>query len=498
MSASNTSEGAERVEGQGAVGRAVGLAAPRVFHGLRMTASVALAMGIAFWLRLDNPFWAPLTAAIVCQPSIGASLRKGQFRVIGTFIGAIAIVVLTAVMPQSRIGVLAGLFAWAGLAAFAGTLLRNNAAYAASLAGYTAAIVFSDGISTTPNDVFLLAVARATEITIGVLSAGLVLAATDFGHARLQLGKTISEVIFATANGLVDTLAMRVGPSESRDKRRELIGRVIALDPLTDDAMGESAELRYRSRTLQAGLEGLMVLLGAWLGVGARLDAMPDDYARTEAAVLLPAVAGLGGLDWCDAPAEARRYCLDAAKQILARPVRAVSARLLADRVAQTLLGLARAANGLALITTPRQALPDRGRAHFYVPDLLPAVLNALRVVAVMAVASIIWVETAWPGGQSIVLFSSIITILFAPQAERAYAISRQFALGVFAAVVLAAIVKFAVLPQQQTFLAARAGDRGGFGACRCLRRRHLVEVLLHAHHFPFPGTARARQRDGV
>jgi Fusaric acid resistance protein family len=33
---------------------------------------------IAFWLELDNAFWAGTSAAIVCQPHLGASLRKGS------------------------------------------------------------------------------------------------------------------------------------------------------------------------------------------------------------------------------------------------------------------------------------------------------------------------------------------------------------------------------------------------------------------------------------
>src|SRR6478672_6674909 len=54
--------------------------------GLRLWASVSLALYIAFWLQLDNAYWAGTSAAIVCQPSLGASLRKGWFRVIGTVV----------------------------------------------------------------------------------------------------------------------------------------------------------------------------------------------------------------------------------------------------------------------------------------------------------------------------------------------------------------------------------------------------------------------------
>src|ERR1700743_2789232 len=76
--------------------------APSLLFGLRLWASVSLALYVAFWLELDNPFWAGTSAAIVCQPQLGASLRKGWFRLIGTVIGATTIVVLTACFPQDR------------------------------------------------------------------------------------------------------------------------------------------------------------------------------------------------------------------------------------------------------------------------------------------------------------------------------------------------------------------------------------------------------------
>src|SRR5215470_1841785 len=103
-------------------------AAPPLLFGLRLWASVCLALYVAFWLELDNAFWAGTSAAIVCQPRLGASLRKGWFRMIGTVVGAIVIVVLTAFFPQDRAAFLVGLALWGAACAAAATLLRNFAA----------------------------------------------------------------------------------------------------------------------------------------------------------------------------------------------------------------------------------------------------------------------------------------------------------------------------------------------------------------------------------
>src|SRR6266481_4498822 len=120
---------------------AVKAGGPPLLFGLRLWASVCLALYVAFWLELDNAYWAGTSAAIMCQPQLGASLRKGWYRMIGTVVGAVAIVLLTACFPQDRAPFLIGLALWGAGCALVATLLRNFAAYAAALAGYTAAII---------------------------------------------------------------------------------------------------------------------------------------------------------------------------------------------------------------------------------------------------------------------------------------------------------------------------------------------------------------------
>src|ERR1700722_18853472 len=170
--------------------------APLLF-GVRLWASVCLALFVAFWLQLDSPFWAGTSAAVVCQPQLGASLRKGWFRMIGTVIGAVAIVVFTACFPQDRIGFFVLLALWGGLCAFVATVLRNFASYASALAGYTAAIIGADTLGATggaSSEVFLLAVFRASEICIGIVCAGIVFAGTDLGGAQRRLAASLANL----------------------------------------------------------------------------------------------------------------------------------------------------------------------------------------------------------------------------------------------------------------------------------------------------------------
>src|SRR6202011_3245916 len=110
-------------------------AGPPMLFGLRLWASVCLALYVAFWLELDNASWAGTSAALVCQPLLGASLCKGWFCLVRPLVGAVAIVMLTACFPQNRAGFLIGLALWGAVWGFVATLLGNFARYAAALAG---------------------------------------------------------------------------------------------------------------------------------------------------------------------------------------------------------------------------------------------------------------------------------------------------------------------------------------------------------------------------
>src|ERR1700726_520582 len=191
-------------------------AGPALLFGLRLWAAVCLALYIAFWLQLDNAYWAGTSAALVCQPHLGASLRKGWYRMIGTLVGAVAIVVMTACFPQDRAAFLVSLALWGAACALVATLLRNFASYAAALAGYTAAIIASDelgAIGGANGEAFTLAITRVSEIWIGIVCAGIVLAGTDFGGAPRRLAELLAGLAGDLASGFTATL--RRGSPES-------------------------------------------------------------------------------------------------------------------------------------------------------------------------------------------------------------------------------------------------------------------------------------------
>src|SRR5712671_3528165 len=440
--------------------------APLLF-GIRLWASVCLALFIAFWLELDNPFWAGTSAAIVCQLQLGASLRKGWFRMIGTVVGATAIVVLTACFPQDRIAFLVLLAFWGGLCAFAATVLRNFASYSAALAGYTAAIIAADTLGATGGaspDVCMLAVWRASESCIGIVCAGVVLAGTDLGGARRRVATLFAAISAEITGRFTGTLAL-AGPElpDTQPVRRELVRRVTALDPVIDEALGESSQLRYHSPVLQRAVDGLLAALAGWRTVAVHLVRASHHQAQQEADAVLQALpqdlrsAPVQGepARWIDDPVGLRQICEAAIRRLIALPAATPSLRLLSDQTAEVLAGISHALNGLALLAAdPARPVPRRGGVRLRVPAWLPSLVNAGRAFVTIGAVELFWIITEWPNGAGAITFAAVGVILLAPRADQAYAAAMSFMVGTALSAAFAAIIAFAVLPNSETYAA--------------------------------------------
>jgi uncharacterized membrane protein YccC len=309
-------------------------------------------------------------------------------------------------------------------------------------------------------EVFTLALTRVSEICIGIVCAGIVLAGTDFGQARHRLATQFAAISAEITGGLSGMLAGPVG-RETRSIRRDLIRRAIALDPVIDEAIGETSDLRSRQGGLHAALQGLFTALSGWRMVANHLELLPNYQQRQEADAVqrsLPWELQSGPMEggaprWTADPRRLRRVCATAVRALVMLPADTPSLRLLADGTAEALSGISRALSGLVLLTNPHQRAPQDRVVRFRVPDLLPAFVNAMRVFIVMSVVELFWIATAWPSGTSAITWSAIFVILYSPTADQAYANAKSHFIGIIPAAALAAIFKFAILPGSQTFV---------------------------------------------
>ena len=386
---------------------------------------------------------------------------------IGTIVGGVAIVVLTASFPQDRVGFLVGLTSWGAACALATTVFRNAFGFVAALAGITAVIIASDDLGATggpSGQVFMLAVTRCSEICIGIVSAGVILAGTDLGGAQRRLAVLFAAVGAGILGRFADALAL-AGPDfpDTQPVRVELVRRVFALDPVLEEAFGESSQLRAYKSVLMASVAGLFAAVAGWRTVAVCLAQLPDDQTRQEASAVLQilpvelrSVPAQGGPTcWITDPVGLRRISEAAVQRLIALPAHTPSLRLLADQTSEVLAGIIRALNGLALLVDDPSRPVAQGRGiRLGVPDWLPALVSAARALVAIGAFALFWIITAWPNGALAITFVVIGVLLFTPRADQAYAGAMSFAVGSGLAAALAVLINFAVLPGLETFIA--------------------------------------------
>ena len=417
---------------------------PSLLFGLRLWASVSLALYVAFWLELDNPYWAGTSAAIVCQPQLGASLRKGWFRMIGTVIGAAMSVVLVACFPQDRILFLGGLAVWGAACAFAATLLRNFASYAAALAGYTAAIIAGDLFGAVggvdANAAFLLAVARATRSASASsapasFSPAPILAAPGVGwlrSSRICLSRS-PPALSARWRRWDEIRRHAVRSSRIRsprcrpDSRDRPDTRGIGADSLS---LAGAAERGGRAvhRRCPAGARSPIMCTSNLL---ARPGMKPPPSSNACRQNCDRHRSRTHWTRWIGDPVALHKICELTVRRLIALPALTPSMRLLADKSGRDLR------RHRACAQRPRIACRRSGTTNsasreqtLRVPDWLPALVNAGRAFVTIGTVALFWIVTAWPGGGDAITFATMFVLLLGPLAEQAYGAAILFTVG--------------------------------------------------------------------
>ena len=291
------------------------------------------------------------------------------------------------------------------------------------------------------------------------MSAGIILAATDLGGARRRLAELIADLIAGIMNGFTRTIATGGQEfPETRPVRRDFIRRIIALDPIIDQTIGESSQIRYHTPVLQQAVDGLFTAMSSWRAVAFHLVRMPSGQPGARPATVLRLLPPAPRSDhddrerWMTNPTALRGTCEAVARHLIALPADTSSQRLLADKSAEVLAGISFALNGLALLVAdPARPLPRRS-VRLRLPDWLPALVNAARAFVTIAAVALFWIVTEWPNGASAMTWAALTVILMSPRADQAYAHAFRVAAGNALSAIFAAVLLFAVLPKLQAF----------------------------------------------
>ncbi|WP_336799792.1 FUSC family protein [Kaistia sp. MMO-174] len=266
--------------------------------GLRTAAAGGLTLLIADFLALPQGYWAVISAVIIVQNRIGASLQAAASRVIGTLVGGLVGFAVAMVMPATPVGAFLGLALALGVLGMMAVRHVNL-----RVAPLTAAILLVSAPSHVA--VTISATHRMIEILVGCAIGVLVSMTVAPGRSDSWMRTEAAEILsrLATLFGID-----RSGTDEARDGR---IGEADAaidkafrsFDTLTKEVAEERAShisrgvvdperLRHGLRDLRTS-SSFMFRMSRLPKPASVADALGGPLAEVTAAVRM-ALTGLG------------------------------------------------------------------------------------------------------------------------------------------------------------------------------------------------------------
>ncbi len=214
----------------------------------------ALALFVGFEAMIETAGTAGMCTAILAQPNAGAVISKSYARFFGTISGGVACVALFWIFPQAPWLFAAGLALWMGVCAYWGGKLKYFASYAATLSGWTAAIVAMD--TTNPEVAMVTAGNRVSAIIIGILTVAFV-----FGIIHIRRGfKTYLPPLLEMNNRIIAQAQEAVNHPETYDHvatMRKWAADIEAMHQSLEYAGAEDPEVALHARSIRCGLNEL-------------------------------------------------------------------------------------------------------------------------------------------------------------------------------------------------------------------------------------------------
>ena len=430
---------------------------------LKTYAAAMLALYLALWIDLPRPYWALGTVYITGQVLSGATRSKAVYRVCGTVLGAAVSVVLVPNLVNAPILLSLAVALWVAACLYVSLLDRTPASYLPMLAGYTAALIGFPAVD-DPNAIFDTAVARAEEISLGILCASLV--------ATLVMPQSAAPAIIdrlnlwlAEARAWIQGALAPTGAPETRDAEQAKRLR-LASDAIGLDALGLA--LRNEATGSEGAAKACALLRQHMLMVLPIAAAVADRVAILEQAGALPARARAFLSDlavWLaddrDDPEGAAelRGRIDGFEPVLG-PAPDWTALLLGSLAVRLrdvidLRQDLRALRGhVAAGTAPTAPLAFAYTARVRTirhRDHGLAAFSALGVFVGLLACCAVWIATGWPDGSAAPMMGAVACCLFAAQDDPAPQIL-GFTNSAIVGALGAGFCLFAVLPLATSF----------------------------------------------
>ncbi len=412
------------------------------------------ALYLAFWLGLDNPYWAMASAYIVSHPLTGPMRSKSVYRVVGTLIGGTAAVVLVPNLANAPLLLSLALACWIGLCLYISLLDRTPRAYTFMLAGYTAGIIGFPSVD-APQLIFQTALTRVEEICLGIICTT-VIGTVVFPRAiGPVLARRIATWVKPATDWATAALAGRDEDADIAPARRQLAVEAADVAMMT-------TQLAYDTSHLQSAVRYIVHLRVYVLSLMPVLSSINDRVAQLRRLGGIPpalqevldAVSG-----WVQR-GEPEHSTIRAQIRVLERSDASWSGLLRASLALrlEELVSLMQHARAIRRHIVDGDPAPDGllVRAEFLANAALlsdhgMAMLSALAAILATLLTCLFWIETSWPAGGGAVVIVAIACSFFASQDDPAPALARMLRDSMII-VLGVGLYLFLILPRVETF----------------------------------------------
>lgn len=427
-----------------------------LLYSAKSFAAAMLAYYIALSIGLERPSWAIITVYIVSQTSVGASLSRSLYRLVGTVVGAgITVLIVPAFvnMPLFFSVILTG---WITFCLYLSLLERTPRAYGFVLAGYTASLIGFPAVS-DPGAIFNIAIVRVQEIMIGIFCAALIHRYVLPARITGQFNSKLSQTLLSARQRVADTLAGKPdavsGPlhmalalqflqgishhipydsaysvpvRQARKRLHDRLARLVIVN----------CELRDRLALIATIPVDVQILLGdveVWLACKDEGKFKSEGEALKKRSEKLLQRYSVYELTFEEAlRVSFMRYLLEAI-------VLVQQCYRLSDAIHHAK-------------QTPAHSEKNTVKGYVFHRDPLTAARTALGAFAIIMSGCLVWIFSAWPDGGTAVSILGVCCTLFGSFDTPAPHIVK-YIIGSFWGVVISLIYSFVLLPQVSDFI---------------------------------------------
>lgn len=429
-----------------------------------------LALGIAMLIDLPQPRTAMTTTFIVMNVQSGAVFAKSFYRMCGTLVGLVAMLIFISLFSQTPELFILATSVWVGICTAGAAYNRNFRSYGFVLSGYTAALIGFPA-SQHPDISFITATTRVAEVTLGIVCAGVV-SATIFPRFA---GDQMRVAVRKRFSSFVDFVAVSLSGKGDRARMEAttaaFVADVVGYEATRSMAVFDSHDARMRGGRLKRLNNEFMTATTRFHALHQLMNRLRNAYAAPAVAALepyfqevAPLLATSGGAVLAASDAIHAATQLEAYKAALPERIRVTRATLAQnddapmldfDTAADLLYRFVDDLHAYAL-TYASLAHETHAREEWiesYEPktNLVLAGVGGLRTVVTMLLVGAFWLGSAWPSGITALLNTAAVCALAAGSPRPTKMVLQMF-FGTALAVVMAMIVETFVYPNIDGF----------------------------------------------